>query len=731
MKYKKIKNIIAFLMLQVVIFSMPGCSNIGETEVNDGEAYVEQLVVSDWRQASINRISFHNDVVYFTIYGEIRSEEGEHYCINRLYSVDRNGNNLQEIPIDLSKEEPLTMITSIVINEDDTISIWLSSYDSIATDPINVFIRVDNTGKELLRKDLNSSVNGQCVNKVLDTSQGQIVAMAENDIYIFDESLELTKEIDIEGRLIGMALTKEAQILCATEDSNEKKQFQIIDMEQEKVVETISLKKREAVDENTLFNDFQNDVCYRNDKGIYRYNIKDKTSDCLMSFEKTYLVNEDIVDLISIGMDEFMLINYPHDDTGCSIAIYTKPDASSENSKTTITFGAFQFDENMKRAVLAYNKTNTKYQITLKEYFDEDSGEITADEAIERLNEDIAKGTTPDILDLSMLTEQYASKGLFEDLTTYIEKDDEISEEIFVDSVFNAMKQESKLYYISPDFGISTLIGKVKYEEECAGWSMDKLITFCEEQGGTMPFYANTKIDLLDKLLQGSLVEFFDWENGKCQFDSQEFIDVLTFCNLAISDDDNLESDMAKDEAIRQEKVLWLDDSDFVPQDISSYRKLFGEEIAYIGYPNKAGQGNYFTFNSQIGICSESKVKDGAWEFLRMLLSYEYQEQYADLSKGMYRVPIRKDCFDLLMTNLSNPQEDIEGLEEDDDIISPTEAKSFCKLVENTHKAVSYDIEVMKIIEEEAQLYFSGKQDVNEAVRIIQNRCTTYMNEKK
>lgn len=728
---KKIKNIIAFLMLQVMVFSMIGCSNIGEMQANDGEAYVEQLVVSDWRQAAINRISFHNDVVYFTIYGEIRSEDGEHYCMNQLFSVDKNGNNLREIPIDLSKEEPLTMITSIMINEDDTISIWLSSYDSIATDPINVFIRVDNTGKELLRKDLNSSVNGQCVNKVLETSQGQIVAMAENDIYIFDESLELTKEIDVEGRLIGMVLTKEAQILCATEDSNEKKQFQIIDMEQEKVVETISLKKGESMDENTLFNGFQNDVCYRNDKGIYSYDIKNKKSACLMSYEKTNLASEDIVDAISVGVDAFMLINYPHDDTGCSIAMYTKPDVSSENSKTTITFGAFQFDENMKRAVIAYNKTNTKYQITLKEYFDEDSGEITADEAIENLNEDIAKGEIPDILDLSILTEQYASKGLFEDLMPYIEKDDELSEELFVDSVFNAMKQEGKLYYISPDFGISTLIGKAEYEEECSGWSTEKLIAFCEEQNDKMPFYTETKIDLLDIVLQGSLSEFCDWESGECQFDSQEFIDILTFCDLAIPDDNSLEADVTRDEMIRQGKVLWIDEPDFVPQEISSYSKLFGGEIAYIGYPNKEGQGSYFAFNNQIGICSESNVKDGAWEFLRMLLSYEYQEQYADLSKGMYRIPIRKDCFDLLMTNLSHPQEDIEGFEEDNDIVSPTQEEAFRNLVTNTHKVVSYDIEVVRIVEEEAQSYFAGKKDVNEAVRIIQNRCTTYMNEKR
>ncbi|MDE5864903.1 MAG: hypothetical protein K2H34_11220 [Lachnospiraceae bacterium] len=728
MKYKKIKNIIALLMALVMIFSLTGCNSVGKNQADHGEAYAEQLVVSEWRRESIHRIYFHHDAVYFTAYWEIGDGQ-DYYSSNRLFSVNRNGDNLQEIPIDLTKEEPLAMITSVMIDDDDTISIWLSSNDSTEVNDVNVFIKVDSTGKELMRKDMNALVNGQYVNKALETSQGQIAVMAENNVYIFDESLELVHEIDIEGRSIGMAFTKDNQIVCATEDSNEKQKFQIIDMEQGKVVKTISLNRRESVNENAVFDSTQYDFCYRNDKGIYGYDIENQKSTCLMSYEKSNLISEDIVDAISVGMDDFMLVNYPQDGGGCSIAMYTKPDASVENEKTVITFGAFQFDENMKRAALNFNKTNAKYQIVLKEYFDEDNGEITADEAIESLNKDIAKGETPDILDLSVLTEQYASKGLFEDLMAYIEKDDELSEELFVNSVFDAMKQEDKLYYISPDFGISTLIGKAGYEDGYTEWSMEKLTAFYEQQKDKMLFYADTKIDLLDILLQGSFAEFCDWESGECQFDSQEFIDILTFCNLAISEDNRLDSNMTKDEAIQQEKVLWIDETNFVPQEIASYRKLFGGELAYIGYPKKEGSESYFSFDHQIGICSESKVKDGAWEFFRMLLSYEYQEQCADLSKGMERIPIRQDCFDLLLERLSNPQED--SFEEENDILSSSQEEAFRNLVTNTHTVVSYDIEMMKIIEEEAQRYFEGAKDENKVVQLIQKRCTTYMNEKR
>ena len=95
----------------------------------------------------------------------------------------------------------------------------------------------------------------------------------------------------------------------------------------------------------------------------------------------------------------------------------------------------------------------------------------------------------------------------------------------------------------------------------------------------------------------------------------------------------------------------------------------------------------------------------------------------------MERIPILQDCFDLLMERLSNPQED--SFEEENDILSSSQEEAFRNLVTNTHMAVSYDIEMMKIIEEEAQQYFEGAKDENKVAQLIQKRCTTYMNEKR
>lgn len=726
MGYKRIKKIFFFFMLQMMVIGLSGCGVFDREETVN--AFKEHTVVGEWVREPICQLYFHGDTVYFTTYAEIGSDDVEHYCSNRLYCVNRNGNEVEEIPIDLSREDPLTMITSVML-DDDSISIWLSTYDPDESEPVNIFIKTDYNGKEQMRADLNASVNGENIWKALQTAQGQIIAMAEDAVYVFDDALKLIQQIDIEGRAIGMAVSKEGQLICASEDSNGKQRLHMIDLENGKITDTAALKKQEAMEDNSLFSSGQYDICYRTEKGIYSYDLSKKKANCLLDYEKSYLMGGDITDAISAGIDGLVVLNQPEDAIGCDIVLYSRQNEDAGNEKAALTFGAFQFDDNVKRAVLAFNKSNDRYQITLKEYFDEDSGERAAD-AIQKLNEDIAKGTVPDLLDLSFLADSYAAKGLFEDLSAYIEKDDTLSEDQFIAPVLQAMKQSGRLYTITTDFGIAVLIAKKEYAEQCDGLTLEKLTAFCKEHEDQLPFYAETKSDLFSILLEGCMGDYYDWESGTCRFDSQEFKDILLFCDQIMSEKHSLDTYGTRNESIQQGNILFIDDTDFVPQDILTYQDLLGGEVSYIGYPNKEGQGSYFTFNSRIGIYSGSKMKDGAWEFLRMLLSPEYQAKYADIYSGLEKIPVRKDCFDQLLTNLSTLPEDTEEPEEGG-VITAEQVQSFRDMVNRTHKAISYDIEIINIIDEEAQTYFAGKKDVNETVSMIQKRCTTYMNERK
>lgn len=730
------KKLISIIMVLAMTFTMTSCGNSSGTQAEKGEAYEESIITIDGVLGYINGITVTNGDMYIWTYEAIGfagdEDEYEYWCNNRLYSANEDGNNFEEIPLDLTEEFPLGKITSVMAREDGTITLWLSSDDFTADDMINVLITFDRNGKELVREDVNQSVDGQYVNKALMTPQGRIVAITENNVYIFNEEFKPEAEIRTENQLIDIALSKDGQLICANKNDKGKIQIQVLDLERVEWGKTILLEKNSLIDSHPLMDGSEYDFYYRNDSGIYGYDMEEEKATGVMDNEKSNVAAEDIQNCISMADGTFLAILFTTEELyDTRIAAYTKSDSSSAGEKTIITLGAFQLDESIKRAAIAFNKSNSQYQIVFKEYVGEDEeGEAALADAITRLNTDIAAGDVPDILDLNFLTERYAAKELFEDLTPYFEKDAELSEEDLIDSVLEAMKVDGKLYYISPDFKIATLIGKTKDVGKTNGWTMEDVYTFYEKQeSDAMLFFADSKSDLLDIFLQGILADFYDWDSGECNFDSPGFKEILEFCNLAVSDENEIDSNQSNRDLFQEGKVLLMNEWVLTPWKIREYTNLLGSDFTYIGYPNKEKQGSYFSFDNRIGIYSQSEVKDGAWEFLRTLMTYEYQQQYLAESEEMASTPIRQDCFERLMKKLSDSQEYTDDM--DNQPLTQEQIQQFQKLVENTKKSINYDVELMSIIQEEAAGYFAGEKSVDETVGIIQNRCSTYINENK
>ncbi|MCM1500127.1 MAG: extracellular solute-binding protein [Clostridium sp.] len=725
--YKNRKNILIVLLTIIIIFT--GCVKNSDEHKPDAFAYSEQVVLKDWMKNPIKYVCIQDGIIYFSTFAAYVLEDGTEYTNNQMFSVNMDGSNLQEIVIDWSKEDSHAMIKDIWVADNHTISVWLSTYDAMENESVNVFLKVDSSGKELLRKDLNESVNAQNINDVLQTSQGNIIAMADYNIYVFNSDLELKGEVGSDCFLTGIVLSEDEKVICISEDKNYKKKLQTLDTNHVEWGQVISEKLDISMEDFSLMPNPDYDFCYRNDTGIYGYRINENDSFCILNYNKSNVSSNDICYVISESKEDFLILTENLENGFSNLVQYKKISNDNADEKVQITFGAFQFDEQMKRAVVEFNQNSTEYQIQMKEYFDEENGD-TVDNAILKLNADIAKGDVPDILDFGLLSERYVSKGLFEDLTPYLQKDDVINEDDMIVSVLNALKQDDKLYIIAPNFRMATMIGGADYGQLSTEWNLEKFQKFCEEQeSDSLPFYATSKMDVLDIFLQCGLSDYYDGMTGQCYFDSEEFESLLTFCNEIITSDEK-EQTMRRDEMIEQGKLLWTDDDSFVPQKILEYQKLFGGEICYMGYPNREGQEYYFSFNNQIGITSASKVKDGAWEFIRMLLSEQYQQKNINvLQEETTGIPIRRDCFEQLMKELKKSEGNEKPTDATQQFLTEQQVKTFCSLVENTHKTIKYDIEMLKIIREEAQLYFEGERDIQSVMEAIQKRCMIYVNE--
>lgn len=55
----------------------------------------------------------------------------------------------------------------------------------------------------------------------------------------------------------------------------------------------------------------------------------------------------------------------------------------------------------------------------------------------------------------------------------------------------------------------------------------------------------------------------------------------------------------------------------------------------------------------------------------------------------------------------------------------------FMDLINNTKRVYHYNAVVNSIIQEEAAYYFAGEKNLDDTVKIIQNRVETYVNEKR
>ena len=335
-----------------------------------------------------------------------------------------------------------------------------------------------------------------------------------------------------------------------------------------------------------------------------------------------------------------------------------------------------------------------------------------------RLNTDIASGNAPDIMILSaaMPIKSYVSKGVFEDLTPYLEKDEEISQKEYLDNIQEAFRTDGMTYAIVPSFYVTTVAGN----------------------DPTRMFGVATREDILDLALELCGSQFIDWEKSQCKFDSPEFIKLLEFtAQFPEKIDENSQEDTSAD--YRTGKSLFYRDSigNFDEYVYLRYG-VFGEDITLAGFPS-ATPGKAAIFPQlQIAINSGSEDKDACWSFVRRFLLDDYQN-----GLEMYW-PVSISALDELANSAMEPlyYDDENGNQVEDHIvvniggedialprISDSEVDQMYSFLKSLDSSSYYDASVENIISEEAAAYFAGQKSAEDVAGVIQSRVQIYINE--
>ncbi|MCI8509865.1 MAG: extracellular solute-binding protein [Lachnospiraceae bacterium] len=713
-----------------------------EKKPANGVIYEEKDIHLENIKGKITIFRIKEDKIYFIAeQSSTQDNEGEevqeYKSVLNLYKADQNGEGLKEIyTFEINENQG---IYDIMVNSSQEILLAVSTFDNKTGSSNFTILKIDENGRELENEDIteNLKATGEShVNSFLLDSEDRMIISVENEVKVLDENYKLIHTIKGDISLArGLAFSKDGKIICGGVNQANSTVVIELDIEEEQWGETYNIDSQDVYD---LLDGKEYDFYYKYDDGIYGYNTIDKSSIKVMDFFDSN-INPGFSDsIIPIGEEE--MLGYSFDETGnlSKIVKYVKADHSVDVDNWVITVGFMSGGQEIKNHAIEFNKKNKKYKIEIKDYYDEEDPEV-------KINADIAAGNFPDIIFMDELPyEQYAAKGLLEDLTPYFEKDSEINTSDMVDSVLEAIKKDGKIYYYPPLFYMNTLAANSKIVNKNSKWTFHDLKEIIKNNG-TEAFGPVSKSDLLDTFLRGGSSDFIDYQTGKCSFDSQDFKDILEICNSSSNEETEYNEDyLTSERLIHDEKISLSLRYITNIEDILIDKQLFNGNLVYIGFPGRDEGKSYFEIKSPIGIYSKSKVKEGAWEFIRTFMTKEYQGKFDEYNSC---IPLRKDCLDMKIKRAMTTETYTDELGQEvtpikssidwGDIvvdIAPAdqeEINMFMDLINHTKRVYHHNAIVNSIIQEEAAYYFAGEKNLDDTVKIIQNRVETYVNEKR
>ena len=521
------------------------------------------------------------------------------------------------------------------------------------------------------------------------------------------------------------------------------------------------------------------------ESGILGVNAKDGTVTRVLSWLDSDLSPDNIGHVAAMENGDFLVYNQNWETNSSELIRLVKTENDPSKEKKIITLATLNMDSEMRTLISDFNKNSSEYRIKVTDYSEYNTGDdYTA--GITKLNTEIIAGRVPDIIAVGyfMPIDQYAAKGILEDLTPYIERD--LGKDALVDDFFKTLRDDNgKLYEAYSAFTMQTLVGLRSVVGDEADWSFKKL----QEAFATLPEGASivgdyySRSSALYMFLYSNMDKFVNWETGKCTFDSQDFIDLLETVKTFPADEDIKSNDGETAYVSDQVKVLTGKQllsnanayslTDFRANTFYAYGK---DDISFVGYP---GTGAAFSaVGMGYAISAKSENKEAAWQFVSRILTEDYQN--GQNKYGYYNgFPTNEAVFDKMMEAEATPTFDENavisstyvvgnngtssdgGLGEREpyysgatndkgvheqpktsygfggdftvEIYAMTEQEKevVLDLLKNTTTFMRYDSSLSDIINEEIQPFFKGEKSAADAAKMIQSRATIYVNEQK
>ena len=461
--------------------------------------------------------------------------------VYEVKKLDASGNEVYAIPVEQETEENYSYIMDMIAS-DGILYMYMNQYSMDGMQDEYFVVAYDETGKQTGTCKLDNYGNGLVL-----LADGRVGALAWNTDYT--------------GYLIN-----------------------VIDPQTMQVSEDISLGDSYFSDlapideENYLISD---------GGALYKLNLSTLERELYLNWVDANMTSNSVRGFQLLEDGKLLVTTQTYDYTTYEsveeIAVIEEIPAEEAANIKAITLACIYTDERLEQRVINVNKKNPETRIRIKQFY-EDWGEMDYEDAMAGFMTAMASDPSVDIVFFNGSSPyadmmNFASKGLLIDLNQFLDADSEIDREDLMSSVLDACTYNDMLVGLPTGFSVRTVLGKVSDVGTEPGWTFEEMKALLDsKEPGTQLFYGVNRAWALDMCMNLGYKQFIDMENVNCNFNCQEFIDVLEFANLFPEEFEWNEGDEDQTVLWNKGKVLLADYnlSDFA--EIQLYTEIFGEE---------------------------------------------------------------------------------------------------------------------------------------------------------
>ena len=617
--------------------------------------------------------------------------------------------------------------------------------------------KYDMSGNQLLEIDLTEIVSADqdwfYPQYVAQDGEGNLYIAGDSKIYCFGADGSEKEHIAMDNQWIMNLVSTGDGTVVAEYFADGEGTPTLCKVENGKLGDAITITGDGDSSSMNFFSGSGNTLMASDGNYLYSVDIGTGVSTKLLSWLDSDINASNLTGVAAVGDDQILVLCNRFSMKGNNtfeMGTLTKTPASEIPERTLLTLGAEYLDSSLKDAVIDYNRKSNEYRITLVDYsqYNTDDDYTLGSQQLDR---DVISGNCPDIISLSTgHQDKYIAKGALADLSTLMEKDDSISQDNLVAGALKAYTSDGKLYGMPYSFNVQTLIASVKLVGDRTSWNMADMAQVIEGLDDTVTVMEYiTQVGFLQQMVYQNMNQFVDYGKATCSFDSDAFKQLLT-ASAKLPTEDELYGDNSDEATISSDdgyQMLQSGDllmtTSYISGDSYSLKEFYGIYnnkdfgMVNIGYPTDEGSGVQVSVSGGLAISAKSKYTDVAWDFIKTLLSDDFQGD-------QWNFPVTKSALDKALAEAMEQDyytdENGEKVYYDQSTyigdteytLSPLtqeQVDDFKAMVDGASVGGNYDTDIMDIINEESAAYFSGDKSAEDVAALIQNRVSIYLGE--